>query len=114
MRNSTAKIQSTSASQTGLTTAAIFTSGNSQAVRLPKEFRFQTKQVTIERQGDAIILRAKPQTVGDLLRSLPALTAQEKAELDLALSDIKDQRPAETRQRFTETAPRVGAPKGKK
>ena len=30
----------------------VFQSGNSQAVRLPKEFRFSTKQVTIERRGD--------------------------------------------------------------
>ena len=39
--------------------AKIFTTGRSQAVRLPKEFRFSTKEVTIERQGDAVILRPK-------------------------------------------------------
>ena len=42
-----------------LDTAKIFTTGRSQAVRLPKAFRFGTKEVTIERQGDAIILRPK-------------------------------------------------------
>lgn len=40
-------------------TAKIFTTGRSQAVRLPKAFRFTTKEVTIERQGDAVILRPK-------------------------------------------------------
>lgn len=40
-------------------TAKIFTTGRSQAVRLPKEFRFTTKEVTIERLGDAVILRPK-------------------------------------------------------
>ncbi len=40
-------------------TAKIFITGRSQAVRLPKEFRFSTKEVTIERQGDAVILRPK-------------------------------------------------------
>ena len=40
-------------------TAKIFTTGRSQAVRLPKAFRFSTKEVTIERQGDAVILRPK-------------------------------------------------------
>ena len=40
-------------------TAKVFTTGRSQAVRLPKEFRFNTKEVTIERQGDAVILRPK-------------------------------------------------------
>ena len=43
-------------------TAKIFTTGRSQAVRLPKAYRFNTAEVTIERQGDAVILRPKVQT----------------------------------------------------
>ena len=39
--------------------AKIFTTGRSQAVRLPKAYRFDTKEVTIERQGDAVVLRPK-------------------------------------------------------
>ncbi len=42
-----------------LDTAKIFTTGRSQAVRLPKAYRFDTKEVSIERQGDAVILRPK-------------------------------------------------------
>ena len=42
--------------------AKVFTTGRSQAVRLPKAFRFATSEVTIERQGDAVILRPKVQT----------------------------------------------------
>jgi antitoxin VapB len=45
-----------------LPTAKIFTTGRSQAVRLPKAFRFNTAEVTIERQGDAVILRPKVQS----------------------------------------------------
>ena len=45
-----------------LSTAKVFTTGRSQAVRLPKAFRFNTSEVTIERQGDAVILRPKVQT----------------------------------------------------
>ncbi len=37
--------------------ARVFQSGNSQAVRLPKEFRFHVEEVEISREGDAIILR---------------------------------------------------------
>ncbi|MGO8087362.1 antitoxin [Rhizobium leguminosarum] len=37
-------------------TAKIFWSGNSQAVRLPKQFHFDGDSVTIRRQGRAIIL----------------------------------------------------------
>ena len=42
-----------------LDTAKIFTTGRSQAVRLPKAYRFTTKEVSIERQGDAVILRPR-------------------------------------------------------
>ena len=37
--------------------AKVFKSGNSQAVRLPKEFRFNVEEVEVSREGDAIILR---------------------------------------------------------
>ena len=37
-------------------TAKIFWSGRSQAVRLPKEYRFDVDEVRIRRQGDAVIL----------------------------------------------------------
>lgn len=41
--------------------ARVFRSGNSQAVRLPKEFRLDVDQVEITREGDALVLR--PQSV---------------------------------------------------
>ena len=40
-------------------TAKVFTTGRSQAIRLPKAYRFNTKEVLIERQGNAVILRPK-------------------------------------------------------
>ncbi|MGJ4857933.1 antitoxin [Labrys sp. La1] len=39
--------------------AKVFRSGNSQAVRLPKEFRFQVDEVEVIREGDALILRPR-------------------------------------------------------
>lgn len=39
--------------------AKIFQSGNSQAVRLPKDFRFDVDEVEVSREGDAVILRPK-------------------------------------------------------
>jgi antitoxin VapB len=42
-------------------TAKIFWSGRSQAVRLPKEYRFEGGQVRIRRQGEAVILEPLPQ-----------------------------------------------------
>jgi antitoxin VapB len=37
-------------------TAKIFWSGRSQAVRLPKEYRFTSSEVRIRRQGNAVVL----------------------------------------------------------
>lgn len=39
-----------------MTTAKLFMNGRSQAVRLPKEFRFEGDEVSIRREGDAVIL----------------------------------------------------------
>ena len=53
-----------------MTTAAVFMSGNSQAVRLPKQFQLQSKRVHIERRGDEIILRELPQTMAEFMDKL--------------------------------------------
>jgi len=39
--------------------AKVFRSGNSQAVRLPKDFRFAVDEVEVSREGDALILRPR-------------------------------------------------------
>jgi antitoxin VapB len=43
-------------------TAKIFMNGRSQAVRLPKEYRFDTDEVYISKQGHNIIISAKKPT----------------------------------------------------
>jgi antitoxin VapB len=54
--------------------AKVFWSGRSQAVRLPKEFRFDTDEVRIRKHGNAVIL--EPITTDwawlDVLESLDA------------------------------------------
>jgi len=47
------------------TTARIFKSGRSQALRLPKAFNFTTNEVYIERDGDKVILLPKPSVTWD-------------------------------------------------
>ena len=37
-------------------TAKIFANGRSQAVRLPKAFRFSGKEVFVRREGEAVVL----------------------------------------------------------
>ena len=51
----------------------VFQSGNSQAVRLPKEYRFKSKTVEIFRRGNEVVLREKARTMGDIIRGLPNL-----------------------------------------
>ena len=40
--------------------AKLFANGRSQAVRLPKEFRFEGEEVFIEKVGDTVVLRPAP------------------------------------------------------
>jgi antitoxin VapB len=49
-------------SKMSTTTAKLFMNGQSQAVRLPKEFRFKGKEVYIQRLGNKIILSDKKQS----------------------------------------------------
>lgn len=64
----------------------VFQSGNSQAVRLPKEFRFKSKTVEIFRRGDEVVLREKPRRLGDLMKDLPILG-------DDVAADVADRAP---------------------
>ena len=43
-------------------TAKVFKTGRSQAVRIPKQFRFVTDEVLIERDGDRIVLTPRPRS----------------------------------------------------
>lgn len=54
-------------------TARVFQSGNSQAVRLPKQFRLRSKQVQVFRRGNDIVLRERPTKLSELLAELPPL-----------------------------------------
>jgi antitoxin VapB len=53
--------------------ARVFQSGNSQAVRLPKQFRLRSKQVQVFRRGNDIVLRERPAKLSELLADLPPL-----------------------------------------
>lgn len=57
-----------------MATARVFRSGNSQAVRLPKEFRLAGKEVEIFRRGEEIVLREKGKGLArafEILANLP-------------------------------------------
>lgn len=50
--------------------AKLFKNGDSQAVRLPKEFRFEGNDVLIKRSGSAVILMPRTKSWDTLLSSL--------------------------------------------
>ncbi len=51
-------------------TAKLFKNGQSQAVRLPREFRFEGTQVYIKRMGNAVLLLPEQDTWQILFDSL--------------------------------------------
>jgi antitoxin VapB len=80
-------------------TAKIFTNGRSQAVRLPAEFRFDTKEVYIRKDpktGD-VILSKRPNNWDGFLKArdeadIPDdfLTAEDRAQSPLPRSPFED------------------------
>lgn len=57
--------------ETYMNVAKLFTHGGSQAVRLPKEFRFEGTEVHVRRVGNEVVLSARPPA--DLQGMLDAL-----------------------------------------
>ena len=57
-------------------TARIFMNNRSQAVRLPKEFQFDTSQVFIRKEGNDVILSARPVDWSAYLTSGPVASKE--------------------------------------
>ncbi len=67
-------------------TAKLFTTGRSQAVRLPKAFRFKGQEVFIRKEGNKIILSEKPESWDDFFNSSAQVTDDFMADhVDLPL-----------------------------
>lgn len=62
-------------------TAKLFTHGGSQAVRLPKEFRFEGSEVFVRRVGNEVVLSAVPPAdVEAMIEALGAFEAGVRIE----------------------------------
>ncbi len=57
-----------------MTTTRVFKSGNSQAVRIPKEFQFDVPEVEIIRRGDELIIRPKKENIADAFNLITGLS----------------------------------------
>jgi antitoxin VapB len=73
------------------TTAKLFTHGGSQAVRLPKEFRFQGSEVRIRKDGDRVILEPVQREWGAIFADMDRLQAE--------AGEVFPDRPAQPRSR---------------
>ena len=65
--------------------AKLFKNGQSQAVRLPKEFRFDGNEVLIKRMGSAVILLPMAKSWDSLVASLEQFTPDFLSERDQPL-----------------------------
>ena len=70
-------------------TARIFTNGNTQAVSLPKDFRFDDEEVVIKKLGDIVVLLPKRYRAESLMAMLQ----------EIGPMDIDRQQPAELKER---------------
>ena len=90
-----------------MATARVFKSGNSQAVRLPKEFRFNGDEVEIFRRGDEVVLREKSRGMGrafEIMATIPlnleaieALKREAPQERDFGYEPTKKRAPRRKR-----------------
>ena len=76
-----------------MNTAKIFRSGNSQAVRLPKDFQFDVSEVEIYRRGDEVVLRKKLQNLSRVFDLLTDMS-------DDFMEDGRNQPPMQERELF--------------
>ncbi len=86
-------------------TAKVFMNGRSQAVRLPKQFRFDTDEVYIrqdEKTGD-VILSKRPNDWSEFLEAQKQLTDEDIAELDDMMNILRAER--EKSRRLAEKMP---------
>jgi len=76
-----------------MNTAKIFKSGNSQAVRLPKEFQFDVPEVEIFRRGDEVVLKKRPKNMVRVFELLTGISED-------FMEDGRRQPPVQEREPF--------------
>ncbi len=73
-------------------TAKVFTTGRSQAVRIPKQYRFACDEVLIEREGERVILTPRPRSWREYFARAPRFSGD--------YPDSIDDKPAQERERL--------------
>ncbi len=71
-------------------TAKVFNSGRSQAVRIPKEYRFDCDEVFIEREGERVILTPRPRSWRDYFEKAGRFSGDFPEDIDDAPSQQRE------------------------
>ena len=77
--------------------AKVFQNGRSQAIRIPKEFRVDTKEVSIQKDGDRLIITP---IVEDKIQKMKNILESFKDFEDKELDFIEEDLPLQERDLF--------------
>ncbi|SJM90740.1 type II toxin-antitoxin system VapB family antitoxin [Crenothrix polyspora] len=77
-------------SETAFKTAKIFMNGRSQALRLPKEFRFDTDEVYITTQGENLLISPKKPNWDDFFNTQPVFSEDFLADRQDVIAQERD------------------------
>ena len=72
-------------------TAKLFENGNSQAVRLPKDYRFEGSKVYIHKLGNAVVLIPEQESWQSLIESIPLFSDDFMATRDQPEAQRREQ-----------------------
>ena len=67
----------------------VFQSGNSQAIRLPREFRLDEGEVFIRKEGNTIVITPRPKTWDGFLQGCESLSEDFSTEGEALPSDTE-------------------------
>ena len=67
----------------------VFQSGNSQAIRLPREFRLDEDEVFIRKEGNTILITPRPKTWDGFLQGCESLSKDFSIDGKALPSDIE-------------------------
>lgn len=72
-------------------TAKVFENGRSQAVRLPKECRFNTDEVMVNRIGDVVLLMPKTNKWSSFMQAIDMFSADYMEERSTELQQGREE-----------------------
>jgi antitoxin VapB len=73
-----------------MNTAKLFTNGRSQAIRLPKEYRFQGDEVYINKIDDIVVIMPKNKKMASLMNTINKFTDDFMEERNQPAAQVRE------------------------